>query len=121
MFNRDDQFIAALSYQFIGDREDIQTQAPEGDENHGSYQLFNLTLSYELANGLVPYLTHEEAFVRIQNLFDRHYSQAFGLPSPPINYEAGIKVGFECNIVCQKLGWTVRDRGSARECAPSAI
>jgi hypothetical protein len=31
--------------------------------------------------------------VRIQNLFDRHYSQAFGLPSPPINYEAGIKLG----------------------------
>ena len=92
LFNRGDLFIAAMSYQFVGDREDIQTQAPEGDENHGSYQLFNLTLSYELAHGLIPYLTHEEAFVRIQNLFDRHYSQDFGFPAPPVNYEAGIKV-----------------------------
>src|SRR6202167_17068 len=36
LFNRGDLFIAAMSYQFVGDREDIQTQAPEGDENHGS-------------------------------------------------------------------------------------
>src|SRR5271155_837073 len=92
LFNRGDLFIAAMSYQFVGDREDIQTQAPEGDENHGSYQLFNLTLSYKLGEGLVPYLNHEEAFVRIQNLFDRHYSQDFGFPAPPVNYEAGIKV-----------------------------
>jgi len=47
-----------------------------------------------LANGIVPYLSHEEAFVRIQNLFDRNYSQAFGFPAPPINFEAGIKLGF---------------------------
>ena len=91
---RGDQFISALSYQFVGDREDLQTQSPFGDENHGSYQLFNLTLSYKLGEGFVPYLNHEEAFVRIQNLFDRHYSQDFGFPAPPINYEAGIKVGF---------------------------
>ncbi len=93
IFNRGDQFTSALFYQFVGDREDIQSQSPFGNENHAGYHLFNLTLSYQLANGLVPYLTHEEAFVRIQNLFDRHYSQAFGFPAPPINYEAGIKVG----------------------------
>ncbi len=90
-----DQFVSALSYQFVGDREDLQTQAPFGDENHGSYQLFNLTLSYKLADLMVPHLTHEEAFVRIQNLFDRHYSQAFGLPSPPVNFEAGLKLGLQ--------------------------
>jgi vitamin B12 transporter len=93
LFNRGDQFIAALSYQFVGDRLDVQTQAPEGLENHGSYQLFNLTLSYSLGEGFVPYLNHEEAFVRIQNLFDRHYSQDFGFPASPVNYEAGIKLG----------------------------
>jgi vitamin B12 transporter len=93
IFSRGDQFISALSYQFVGDREDIQTQSPFDDENHGSYQLFNLTLSYQLGDGFVPYLKHEEAFVRIQNLFDRHYSQDFGFPAPPINYEAGIKLG----------------------------
>jgi vitamin B12 transporter len=94
LFSRGDQFTSALFYQFVGDREDIQTQPPFGLENHGGYQLFNLTLSYSLANGIVPYLSHEEAFVRIQNLFDRNYSQAFGFPSPPINFEAGIKLGF---------------------------
>lgn len=92
IFARGDQFISALSYQFVGDREDLQTQSPFGDQNHGSYQLFNLTLSYKLGEGFVPYLNHEEAFVRIQNLFDRHYSQDFGFPAPPVNYEAGIKV-----------------------------
>ena len=93
LFNRGDLFIAAMSYQFVGDREDLQSQSPFEDENHGSYQLFNLTLSYKLGEGAVPYLNHEEAFVRIQNLFDRHYSQDFGFPAPPVNYEAGIKVG----------------------------
>jgi len=93
IFAHGDQFISALSYDFVGDREDIQTQGAMGLENHGSYQLFNLTLSYQLGKGLVPYLDHEEAFVRIQNLFDRHYSQAFGFPAPPVNYEAGIKLG----------------------------
>jgi len=89
-----DRFTAALFYQFVGDREDIQTQPPFGNENHGSYQVFNLTLSYQLARGLLRYLKREEAFIRIQNLFDRNYSQAFGFPSPPINFEAGVKVSF---------------------------
>jgi vitamin B12 transporter len=95
LFSRGDQFTSALFYQFVGDREDLQTQPPFGDENHGSYQLFNLTLSYQLGQGFVPYLNHEEAFVRIQNLFDRNYSQAFGFPAPPINFEAGVKLGFQ--------------------------
>jgi vitamin B12 transporter len=90
-----DRVTAALFYQFVGDREDIQTQSPFGDENHGSYQLFNLTLSYQLGRGLVRYLSHEEVFIRIQNLFDRNYSQAFGFPAPPINFEAGVKLGFK--------------------------
>jgi hypothetical protein len=47
-----------------------------------------------LGNALVPYMSQEEAFVRIQNLFDRNYSQAFGFPAPPINFEAGLKIGF---------------------------
>lgn len=94
LLRHSDEFTAALFYQFVGDRNDLQTQPPYGYENHGSYQLFNLTVSYKLADGLVPYLSREEAFVRIQNLFDRNYSQAFGFPSPPINFEAGLKIGF---------------------------
>ncbi len=88
-----DQFTSALFYQFVGDRQDIDTQAPFADHNHSNYQLFNLTLSYMLRQDYVPHLREEEAFVRIQNLFDRNYSQAFGFPAPPINFEAGIKLG----------------------------
>ncbi len=89
-----DQFVAVLVYQFVGDRNDLQTVPPYGYENNPAYQLFNLTLSYKLGDLAVPHLNHEEAFVRIQNLFDRRYDQALGFPSPPISFEAGVKVGF---------------------------
>jgi vitamin B12 transporter len=88
-----DQFISALFYQFVGDRQDIDTQTPFTDHNHSNYQFFNLTMSYKLGRDIVPRMREEEAFVRIQNLFDRNYSQAFGFPSPPINFEAGVKLG----------------------------
>jgi outer membrane receptor protein involved in Fe transport len=97
LFINGDQLTSALFYQFVGDREDLQTQPPFGDENHNSYSLVNLTLSYELGQlgqSFAPYLYHKEAFIRIQNLFDRNYSQDFGFPAPPINFEAGIKMGF---------------------------
>jgi vitamin B12 transporter len=93
LFLHSDQFVAALFYQFVGDRQDIDTQEPFLDHNHSNYQLFNLTMSYKLGRGYVSYMREEEAFARIQNLFDRNYSQAFGFPSPPINFEAGVKVG----------------------------
>jgi hypothetical protein len=56
------------------------------------YHLFNLTVSYKLGSGYVPHLSDEEAFVRIQNLFNRHYSQAFGFPATTINFETGLKI-----------------------------
>ncbi|HTY56330.1 MAG TPA: TonB-dependent receptor [Candidatus Binataceae bacterium] len=90
-----DELVSALSYQFVGDREDLQTQMPFGEENHGSYQLFNLTVSYKMASSLIPHLMDKEAFVRIQNLFDRRYSQNFGFPAAPLNFEAGFRIGFQ--------------------------
>jgi len=32
--------------------------------------------------------------VRAQNLLDRHYQEALGFPSPPVNFVAGIKADF---------------------------
>ncbi|HUN57709.1 MAG TPA: TonB-dependent receptor [Candidatus Binataceae bacterium] len=92
LFRDGDEFTSALFYQFVGDFEDLQTQPPYGYASHGSYHVFNLTLSYDLGNGVVPRLTSEEAFVRIQNLFDRNYTQDYGYPAAPINFEAGLKV-----------------------------
>ena len=93
LFLHGDQFVSALFYQFVGDRQDVDTQVPFADHNHSNYQLFNLTLSYKLGRGYLPWMREEETFVRIENLFDRNYSQAFGFPAPPINFEAGVKVG----------------------------
>jgi vitamin B12 transporter len=94
LFCTGDHFTSALFYQFVGDREDIQTQAPGGLENHAGYDVFNLTLAYGFGQNVLPILYSKEAFVRIQNLFDKTYSQSFGFPAPPINFEAGLKVGF---------------------------
>jgi vitamin B12 transporter len=93
LLQRGDRFVGALFYQFVGDREDVQTQSPFGIQNHSNYQFFNLTLSYRLGEGVCSHLREEETFVRIQNLFNRNYSQSFGFPAPPINFEAGIKLG----------------------------
>jgi vitamin B12 transporter len=93
LVREDDEFTSALFYQFIGDFNDFQSQPPFRVENHGSYHLFNLTVSYKLGGGYVPHITDEEAFVRIQNLFNRHYSQALGFPAPTFNFETGLKIG----------------------------
>ncbi len=46
--------------------------------------------------GQVPFgvVSDEEIFARVENLFDRHYSEAFGFPAPPINFVAGVKAYF---------------------------
>jgi outer membrane receptor protein involved in Fe transport len=31
---------------------------------------------------------------RVQNLFDRNYSETFGFRSPPVNFLAGVKLDF---------------------------
>ena len=93
IFQHGDQFTSALFYKFIGDREDLETRPPYGEHKHSNYQLFNLTLSYKLGDVVAPDLREAERLVRIQNLFDRNYSQAFGLPAPPINFEVGAKMG----------------------------
>ncbi len=30
--------------------------------------------------------SNEEVFARVSNLFDRHYSEAFGFKAPPVNF-----------------------------------
>ena len=35
-----------------------------------------------------------EIVTKIQNVLDRHYSEAFGFPAPPVNFVAGVKLEF---------------------------
>ncbi len=87
-----DRVAGSLAMTFVGDRDDI---TPIGTiQNHSAYYRFDLAASYALGRrwGLVA---DEEVFTRIQNLFDRTYSEAFGFRSPPINFVAGVKLDFQ--------------------------
>jgi vitamin B12 transporter len=86
-----DRAIATVAYSFVGDRDDF-TDA--GDiANHGSYQRVDAAFSYSPG---IPWrvIRNEEFLVRIQNLLDHRYAEAFGFPAPPINFLAGVKLDF---------------------------
>ncbi len=87
-----DQAIASFRYIFVGDRDDITTASTI--QNHAAYHRFDAVASYALG-WPVHAISNEEIFARISNLLDRHYSEAFGFPSPPVNFVAGVKLDFE--------------------------
>lgn len=87
-----DKLTLSLAYFFVGERDDI---TPVGTiTSHDAYNVFNATALYDAR---IPWrmVADEQAFVRIHNLFDRHYSETFGFPAPPINFVAGLKVDLE--------------------------
>jgi vitamin B12 transporter len=87
-----DRMILSLAYTFVGDRDDI---TPLGTiRNHVGYHRFDAAAVYD-ARAVWRFISNEEVFARVSNLFDRHYSEEFGFPSPPINFLAGIKLEFE--------------------------
>jgi vitamin B12 transporter len=87
-----DKLTLSLAYTFVGDRDDI---TPLGTvRNHVGYHRFDAAAVYD-AREVWRFLSNEEVFARVSNLFDRHYAEEFGFPSPPINFLAGIKLEFE--------------------------
>jgi len=87
-----DKLALTLAYTFVGDRSDI---TPRGTiANHVGYHRFDAVASYD-ARVAWNFLANEQVFGRVSNLFDRHYSEEFGFPAPPINFLAGIKLEFE--------------------------
>ncbi len=86
-----DNLTLAMIYVFVGDRDDI---TPVGTiANHDAYHRVDLALTY--STGMSWREVHNIALVgKIQNLLDRHYSEAFGFPAPPVNFVAGVKVEF---------------------------
>ena len=87
-----DKVTASLAYTFVGDRDDITTEGTIA--NHDAYSRFDMVTSYALG---APWrwVNDEEVFTRISNLLDRHYQAAFGFPSPPVNFVAGVKVDLQ--------------------------
>lgn len=53
----------------------------------GAYQQLDLSGSYEISHSLSTY-------VNIQNLLSEHYYEAFGYPSMPLTFRAGLKLSF---------------------------
>jgi len=88
-----DTITASLAYTFDGDRDDLDPVSG-AIRNHVGYHRFDAVLSYSpgLRWGRIR---NEQVFTRIQNLFDRNYSEAFGFKAPPINGVAGVKMDLD--------------------------
>ncbi len=87
-----DKSILSLAYTFVGDRDDI---TPIGTvRNHDAFHRFDATATYD-AHEPWRFVSNEQVFARVSNLFDRYYSENFGFPAPPVNFVAGIKLEFE--------------------------
>jgi vitamin B12 transporter len=87
-----DQTTLSLDYLFVGDRDDIDPTT-FSIRNNVAYHRFDLVASYQ---GGVRWhrVRNEELFARVQNLFDRNYSEVMGFKSPAVNFLAGIKLDF---------------------------
>jgi outer membrane receptor protein involved in Fe transport len=91
-FRSGDRLTASVNYLFFGDRDDITIASTI--QNHSAYHRVDAVVSY--AAGIPFGLVHnEEVFARASNMMDRHYSEAFGFPSPPVSFVAGLKFDFE--------------------------
>lgn len=86
-----DRAVVTLAYSFVGDRDDFTTTGSIA--NHAAYHRVDATFAYSPG---IPwhFIRNEELLARIQNLLDRHYSEAYGFPAPPVNFLAGVKLDF---------------------------
>ncbi len=86
-----DALSADLVYVFVGDRDDVSPMGTILD--NAAYHRFDLTVNY--SPGLQwNRIRTEQIYVRVQNLLDRRYQQVLGFKSPPVNFVAGVSVGF---------------------------
>ncbi|MGH7907722.1 MAG: hypothetical protein ACREP6_13955, partial [Candidatus Binataceae bacterium] len=88
-----DNFTASLDYIFVGDRADLNP-VTFGYENNPAYHRFDLVAAYE-TSWRWRSVRKEEIFTRVENLFDRNYSEVIGFKAPTVNFVAGIKLDFE--------------------------
>jgi outer membrane receptor protein involved in Fe transport len=91
LLRSEDKLTTGLSYMFMGDRDDI---TPTGTiANHDAYHRLDLALAY--SPGYRWSIIRDASVVgRVYNALDRHYSEAFGFPAPPVNFLAGLKLDF---------------------------
>jgi len=86
-----DDLTLALIYVFVGDRDDITSTGTIA--NHEAYHRFDLAFTY--SPGMQWHHLHDlEVVAKVQNMLDRHYSEAFAFPAPRVNFVAGVKLQF---------------------------
>lgn len=87
-----DRITANMRYTFVGDRDDITTASTI--RNHSAYNRIDAVLSYSTG---IPawHVRNQEAFIKLTNLTDRQYSEAYGFPAPSLTFLGGIKLDFE--------------------------
>lgn len=86
-----DTLSADLVYVFEGDRDDVSPMGTILD--NAAFHRFDLTVNYS-PGWQWRRIRGEQIYVRVQNLFDRRYQEVLGFKSPPINFVAGVTMGF---------------------------
>jgi len=86
-----DGLSADLVYIFVGDRDDISPMGTILD--NAAYQRFDLTVNYSPALRWGR-LSTKQIYARVQNMLDRNYQSVLGFKSPPVNFVAGVVLGF---------------------------
>src|SRR5262249_36558716 len=76
-----DHLTLAVIYVFVGDRDDITPTGMIAD--HDAYHRFDLAFS--CSPGMKwREMRNVTIVAKIQNVLDRHYSEVFGFPAPPV-------------------------------------
>jgi vitamin B12 transporter len=86
-----DAVSADLVYVFVGDRDDLSPMGTILDNT--AYHRFDFTVNYS-PGWQWQWIAGEQIYVRVQNMFDRRYQQVLGFKSPPVNFVAGVTLGF---------------------------
>ena len=90
------RWYGSLTGTLVGRRDDSTYLSDESFgaslllPNHnllGAYQRLDLSAGYEVSHALT-------AYADVQNLLSEHYYEAFGYPSLPLTFRAGLKVSF---------------------------
>ncbi len=94
-YNRS-RFNASLTGSLVGKRDDSTFLSDANFGNSlllpnrnldGSYQRLDLGLGYQITR-------HLDLYANVQNLLSEHYFEAFGYPSLPLTFRAGLKLNF---------------------------
>jgi len=80
-FRPSDNFVTTLAYTFVGDRDDVTTVRDDRETTTRiTSSISPRFYSPGIAGGTCA---NESVIARVQNLFDRKYSETFGFRSPP--------------------------------------